>query len=256
MKYTENETISQKQLFSQASVSMLGLSLMAVPEFMRFSLKTMIFGLVLTGLFFWVQSIYFVRICPCYARLCTSFGNWVGKLFGFIYVSYLWFSQVVLLCLIADLANYYFIERIDKSWLILLTGIVCAIGMYQNVEKRGRIGEIILPVILFFILFMLFLAFRDFSFEEIIRESRRKMTLRELAEAFYKIVCLFLPVYFFPFILNQTKRNTSAKKSMNGSICLNLGILLLALYRKDVHTARFRPAYHSTEHWNSADLLW
>lgn len=117
MKYTENETISQKQLFSQASVSMLGLSLMAVPEFMRFSLKTMIFGLVLTGLFFWVQSIYFVRICPCYARLCTSFGNWVGKLFGFIYVSYLWFSQVVLLCLIADLANYYFIERIDKSWL-------------------------------------------------------------------------------------------------------------------------------------------
>ena len=64
MKYTENETISQKQLFSQASVSMLGLSLMAVPEFMRFSLKTMIFGLVLTGLFFWVQSIYFVRICP------------------------------------------------------------------------------------------------------------------------------------------------------------------------------------------------
>lgn len=63
MKYTENETISQKQLFSQASVSMLGLSLMAVPEFMRFSLKTMIFGLVLTGLFFWVQSIYFVRIC-------------------------------------------------------------------------------------------------------------------------------------------------------------------------------------------------
>ena len=82
MKYTENETISQKQLFSQASVSMLGLSLMAVPEFMRFSLKTMIFGLVLTGLFFWVQSIYFVRICPCYARLCTSFGNWVGKLFG------------------------------------------------------------------------------------------------------------------------------------------------------------------------------
>ena len=44
MKYTENETISQKQLFSQASVSMLGLSLMAVPEFMRFSLKTMIFG--------------------------------------------------------------------------------------------------------------------------------------------------------------------------------------------------------------------
>ena len=37
MKYTENETISQKQLFSQASVSMLGLSLMAVPEFMRFS---------------------------------------------------------------------------------------------------------------------------------------------------------------------------------------------------------------------------
>lgn len=230
MKYTENETISQKQLFSQASVSMLGLSLMAVPEFMRFSLKTMIFGLVLTGLFFWVQSIYFVRICPCYARLCTSFGNWVGKLFGFIYVSYLWFSQVVLLCLIADLANYYFIERIDKSWLILLTGIVCAIGMYQNVEKRGRIGEIILPVILFFILFMLFLAFRDFSFEEIIRESRRKMTLRELAEAFYKIVCLFLPVYFFPFILNQTKRNTSAKKSMNGSICLNLGILLLALF--------------------------
>ena len=167
MKYTENETISQKQLFSQASVSMLGLSLMAVPEFMRFSLKTMIFGLVLTGLFFWVQSIYFVRICPCYARLCTSFGNWVGKLFGFIYVSYLWFSQVVLLCLIADLANYYFIERIDKSWLILLTGIVCAIGMYQNVEKRGRIGEIILPVILFFILFMLFLAFRDFSLEEI-----------------------------------------------------------------------------------------
>ena len=80
----------------------------------------------------------------------------------------------MLLCLIADLANYYFIERIDKSWLILLTGIVCAIGMYQNVEKRGRIGEIILPVILFFILFMLFLAFRDFSFEEIIRESRRK----------------------------------------------------------------------------------
>ena len=151
MKYTENETISQKQLFSQASVSMLGLSLMAVPEFMRFSLKTMIFGLVLTGLFFWVQSIYFVRICPCYARLCTSFGNWVGKLFGFIYVSYLWFSQVVLLCLIADLANYYFIERIDKSWLILLTGIVCAIGMYQNVEKRGRIGEIILPVILFYL---------------------------------------------------------------------------------------------------------
>ena len=136
MKYTENETISQKQLFSQASVSMLGLSLMAVPEFMRFSLKTMIFGLVLTGLFFWVQSIYFVRICPCYARLCTSFGNWVGKLFGFIYVSYLWFSQVVLLCLIADLANYYFIERIDKSWLILLTGIVCAIGMYQKRQNR------------------------------------------------------------------------------------------------------------------------
>ena len=57
MKYTENETISQKQLFSQASVSMLGLSLMAVPEFMRFSLKSMIVGLILTGLFFWVQSI-------------------------------------------------------------------------------------------------------------------------------------------------------------------------------------------------------
>ena len=74
MKYTENETISQKQLFSQASVSMLGLSLMAVPEFMRFSLKTMIFGLVLTGLFFWVQSIYFVRICPCYARLRLEIG--------------------------------------------------------------------------------------------------------------------------------------------------------------------------------------
>ena len=62
MKYTENETISQKQLFSQASVSMLGLSLMAVPEFMRFSLKSMIVGLILTGLFFWVQSIYFVRV--------------------------------------------------------------------------------------------------------------------------------------------------------------------------------------------------
>ena len=58
MKYTENETISTKTVFFlQASVSMLGLSLMAVPEFMRFSLKTMIFGLVLTGLFFWVQSI-------------------------------------------------------------------------------------------------------------------------------------------------------------------------------------------------------
>lgn len=29
------------------------------------------------------------------------------------------------------------------------------------------------------------------------------MTLRELAEAFYKIVCLFLPVYFFPFIFKS-----------------------------------------------------
>ena len=79
MKYAENEKISQKQLFSQASVSMLGLSLMAVPEFMGFSLKIVIAGLILAGLFFWAQSIYFVRICSCYARLCTSFGNGVGK---------------------------------------------------------------------------------------------------------------------------------------------------------------------------------
>lgn len=228
MKYAENEKISQKQLFSQASVSMLGLSLMAVPEFMGFSLKAMIPGVILAGFFFWVQSISFVRICPCYARLCTSFGNGAGKVLGLIYVSYVWLSQVVLLKLIADLADYYFVERIDKGWLILLTGIVCAVGMYQNVEKRARIGEMILPGILFFILFMLILAFRDFSFQEVLRESERKMTTREVAEAFYKIVCLFLPVYFFPFILNQTKKNTSAKKSMNGSTCLNLGILLLA----------------------------
>ena len=94
MKYTENETISQKQLFSQASVSMLGLSLMAVPEFMRFSLKTMIFGLVLTGLFFWfilynnffLQNFYFRKarllflIIPKPVKL-LKFYRWKDRFF-------------------------------------------------------------------------------------------------------------------------------------------------------------------------------
>lgn len=229
MKYAENEKISQKQLFSQASVSMLGLCLMAVPEFMRFSLKSVTVCLILAAIFFWVQSVSFIRICACYEKPLQYFGKWMGKGFGLIYVCYLFASQILLLRLIADLANYYFVERTSKGWLIVLTGVVCAFGMYRQIEKRARIGEIILPVILFFIVVMLILAFRDFSFGELLKESKKQITAMEVLAGVYQCICLFLPVYFLPFLLMQTKKNSSAKKSINGSICMNLGIMFVAL---------------------------
>ncbi|MGN0399184.1 MAG: GerAB/ArcD/ProY family transporter [Blautia sp.] len=216
--FADNRIISQRQLFRQMVLCLTGIMLIAAPAFPGISGSRGVICLFLICGLFVPGSIYFVRIRVCYEKPWKYFGTFWSRIFCLFYVSYLFFTGILLLLLISRIAERYFIEGSISVLVILLSGAVCYMGCHQGLERRGRMGEAAFPLILFLLGLMLLLALGKMNLRYL--SFCEKTTWKGWIQSFYEAFCLYLPVFFLPFTLANVERPGKGGRTMNRAVLL------------------------------------
>lgn len=225
--YADNAQISHRQLFRQLVTGLLGSYFLSLPVLSGMSGRQGILSLV-TGmgiyLFF---CIYFVRIRTVFQSPEKYMGKIVGKLFVFLYLSWLWLIGVYLLLVAARITGRFLIEGSVPWIIILLAGAAAYLGSHQGLERRGRMAEVCFPVLLVILAGMLLLGILRMKPEYL--QEMGELSVKGWLRGSYQVLCLLLPFAYLPVTLGNVRKPGEAGKTIGSALLLLTGLMVLIL---------------------------
>lgn len=225
--FADNTQISHRQFFRQTVLSLLGIYFLAVPVTPGLSgiqgILSLIFGLV----FYCLLCIYFIRIKNVFQNPQRYMGKIAGRIFVFLYLSWLWMMGVYLLLIIAGITARFLIEG-SISWAVILAaGLTSYLGSHQGLEGRGRMAEVCFPIVITLLVGMLLLVWPDMKPSYLMEKG--DLSFRGLAWGTTQVLGLFLPFTFFPVTLGNVKKAGETGRIMAGAMVLLAGISGISL---------------------------
>lgn len=225
--FADNARISHRQLFRQMVLGVIGIYTLTIPVFPEISGRQGMLCLFTATAIYLLFFIYFIRIKTVMQSPKRYMGKVLGSIFVFLYMSWLWLMGVYLLLMIARITDRFLIEGSVYWIVIVLAGVITYLGSHQGLERRGRMAEVCLPILLFIFCGMLCLGILRMK-NYYIREMG-DLTLEGWVRGSYQVFCAFLPFAFLPVALGNVKKPGETGKVMGGALLLVTGVLILCL---------------------------
>lgn len=225
--FADNARISHRQLFRQMVLGVIGIYTLTIPVFPEISGRQGMLCLFTVMAIYLLFFIYFIRIKTVMQSPKRYMGKILGSIFVFLYMSWLWLLGVYLLLMIARITDRFLIEGSVYWVVIVLAGVITYLGSHQGLERRGRMAEVCLPILLFIFGGMLclgILRMKNYYIGEM-----GDLTLEGWLRGSYEVFCAFLPFAFLPVALGNVKKPGETGKVMGGALLLVTGVLILCL---------------------------
>ena len=228
--FADNGRISKRQLALQLMLSFGGVLLLVVPGQEGFAGREGIFGLMIGYAGFCLYLFFLMRLAgPCRDPRRTA-GKAAGALIAVLYGLILTVTAAWLLQQMGKIGSRYLVEGADENLLILLLLAVAALGTGRDVQRRGRLGEALFPIIAAALLLFFLLAL--FQGDSSYLMEAEEVTARGILEKGWLVFSLVSLVGVMPFLLGRVDRYAGAAGRLRwsmGTIFLFLGASLLLL---------------------------
>lgn len=223
--FADNQKISHRQLFRQLVMSFLGVYLLCIPgwESLEGRRGVLCVGIGILFLFFYI--IYLVRLNHSYTNLDKTFGKIGSKVIILVYLSYLVLTGVFLLRIIGAVVARFLVTGANAAVVMGLAVIFCYLGSGQGLERRGRMAEVVFPVVVGALFLMFFLALSKVNLGYL--QQSASAGWGELGRGSYGIFCAFAPLILIPFTLGTVQKPSSTHGVIMGAVGLLGGILAL-----------------------------
>lgn len=225
--FADNTQISGRQFFRQIVTGLLGIYFLVLPGLPNLAGWQGILALFSGMAVYWFLCIYFIRIKTVFQNPERYMGKTAGRIFVFLYLSWLWLMGVYLLLLTAGITERFLIEG-SISWaVIFLAGLASYLGSHQGLERRGRMAEVCFPVLFILLAGMLLLALPRIKIPYLMEMG--EITPGGWAEGTAEVLCMFLPFMFLPAALGNVKKAGETGKVMAGAMGLITGLLAVSI---------------------------
>lgn len=228
--FADNGKISKRQLAIQMMLSFGGVFLLVLPGQEGFAGREGIFALAVGYVGFCIYLFFLMRLAgPCREPLRIT-GKLAGGLAAIFYGLILTVTAAWLLQQMADIGSGYLVEGADENLLVLLLLAVAALGTGKDIQRRGRLGEAIFPIISAALILFLLLAL--FQGDSAYLMEVETVTVKGILEKGWLVFSMISLMGVMPFLLGRVDRYTGASGKLRvsmGAVFLFLGANLLLL---------------------------
>jgi len=224
--HINNNTISHRQLFRQVIVSFLGIFLLQIPGWESLVGRVGVLCVFIGGFFLFFYIIYLIRLSNLFTNMEKNFGKIISRMIILLYLSYLVVTGIFLLLTMHAVVSRFLVKN-AAGWIIMgLAIVICCQGSKKGLEARGRMAEVIYPVITGAVVIMFVLAV--FQVHPDYLEQSASITVENLGWGSYGIFCAFAPMVLLPFTLSRVEKSASTKGTIMGAAGLLAAFLILA----------------------------
>ena len=207
MKFAENNRISHRQLYRQIVIAFLAPFLLCLFGNGRTLGLDGLAGTVLALAVILFYVIFMVRLRHAFANPCKTAGKIWGRTAGIFFLVYCVLGAAFLLDLLGDIVAVSLGTGISKGWLCLIALVVCSMGTYRGIQRRGRIGEVSGGIVLASVIIMLLLSVGQGKWEylqEMLWNS--SISGRKILADWYGVICGFSGLGLLPFGLEFVEK--------------------------------------------------
>ncbi|WP_027953617.1 GerAB/ArcD/ProY family transporter [Halobacillus kuroshimensis] len=196
-----------------------------------------------------------------FVQACTFvFGAWLGRLFSFFYLAFLYILSALVLRNIGDFMTTQIIPETPLTFIHLFFLLVVIVGCYLGVESIGRSAEIFMPWMILLFLFLIFSItpqmnmdhlrpFFDSTSKEIIDGSTVM-----IGTPYLEMVALLMVI---PYVKEspKTAHGWFIGSMIGGGFLFLITILSLLVLGSDLTSLNAYPTYNVAEKINIAGFM-
>lgn len=225
--FAKNQKISHSQLYCQMVLTCAGIYLVCIPGWEGMLGRLGIWCLGIAAVVFLFYSIFLVRIGHVYSGIEKYFGKAGSVLISLPYLIFLLHSGVFLMLRLEEMIQVYLVDGVP-AWIVeTLTILVCYMGSAKGLQRRGRMAQASVPVLLGALLLMFILGISQVEYRYL--EEMAALDVGTVISGSYSMFCVFIPLFLLPFTLKQVERPYSTNRTIKAAVWTLVGILSTSL---------------------------
>ncbi len=229
MRFAENNRISHRQLYRQMVLALLAPFMLCIFGKGGLNGISAVAGIVFAVILLGFYVILLIRLTPPFDDLVKSAGSFVGRLIGIFFLIYVLMAGGYLLSLLRRLVPESLLTGVSGRWIAFWAIVVCSLGTWKGVQRRGRMAEVSGGLLLGGIVIMMALCMPQIKTEYLLESIQwDELTAENIGQSFYGILCAFSAVSLLPFLLGDVEKYGSAGRTVAGGI-LTLGVLMAGM---------------------------
>lgn len=229
MRFAENNRISHRQLYRQMVLALLAPFMLCIFGKRGLNGISAVAGIVFAVILLGFYVILLIRLTPPFDDLVKSAGSFVGRLIGIFFLIYVLMAGGYLLSLLRRLVMESLLTGVSGRWIAFWAIVVCSLGTWKGVQRRGRMAEVSGGLLLGGIVIMMALCMPQIKTEYLLESIQwDELTAENIGQSFYGILCAFSAVSLLPFLLGDVEKYGSAGRTVAGGI-LTLGVLMAGM---------------------------
>ena len=229
MRFAENNRISHRQLYRQMVLALLAPFMLCIFGKGGLNGISAVAGIVFVVILLGFYVILLIRLTPPFDDLVKSAGSFVGRLIGIFFLIYVLMAGGYLLSLLRRLVPESLLTGVSGRWIAFWAIVVCSLGTWKGVQRRGRMAEVSGGLLLGGIVIMMALCMPQIKTEYLLESIQwDELTAENIGQSFYGILCAFSAVSLLPFLLGDVEKCGSAGRTVAGGI-LTLGVLMAGM---------------------------
>lgn len=229
MRFAENNRISHRQLYRQMVLALLAPFMLCIFGKGGLNGISAVAGIVFAVILLGFYVILLIRLTPPFDDLVKSAGSFAGRLIGIFFLIYVLMAGGYLLSLLRRLVPESLLTGVSGRWIAFWAIVVCSLGTWKGVQRRGRMAEVSGGLLLGGIVIMMALCMPQIKTEYLLESIQwDELTAENIGQSFYGILCAFSAVSLLPFLLGDVEKYGSAGRTVAGGI-LTLGVLMAGM---------------------------
>ena len=229
MRFAENNRISHRQLYRQMVLALLAPFMLCISGKGGLNGISAVAGIVFAVILLGFYVILLIRLTPSFDDLVKSAGSFAGRLIGIFFLIYVLMAGGYLLSLLRRLVPESLLTGVSGRWIAFWAIVVCSLGTWKGVQRRGRMAEVSGGLLLGGIVIMMALCMPQIKTEYFLESIQwDELTAENIGQSFYGILCAFSAVSLLPFLMGDVEKYGSAGRTVAGGI-LTLGVLMAGM---------------------------
>lgn len=248
MRYNDPSRISHRQLYRQIVLALTAPFLLCAAGSGGLTGAEGVLGILLALPALSLYVIFLIRLSYVYENPGRYLGKAGGVLLHLFFLAYVILTGAYLLAVLEEIVPRYLITGVDGRLLMVMAAVVCGLGTFQGMQKRGRMAEVSAGAVTggVVLLYLLSVSQAELSHFPQLSASAIPVSGAGTVRAALYALGIFTAVGLLPLILSRVEKPSGAARPALAAVW-TLGILLAAgliLLQGAFGTARvFREEY-------------
>lgn len=231
MKYADNNRISHRQLYRQLVLALIAPFLLCAIGWRGLLGADGVMGILFALPILSLYVMFLVRLSFVYENPERYLGKFWQLLVGMFFLAYVILTGAYLLSVLGEIVPRYLITGVDGRFLGFLSVVVCGLGTFQGMQKRGRMAEVSGGIVVggMVLLYLMSISQGDIRYYPQLFYPEIPLSWGKALLNCYNVLCIFSGIGLLPLLLPKVEKSSGAARPVLKGIWLLGGLLSAGL---------------------------